>query len=149
LLSAVGLLPRPSVRARHWLTRAELALFETQSRADRRHAERVAERLLALGHADRLLLRAALLHDVGKAGRGVTLTARVVWVLAGRASPRLQAALARRGGAWAALADHATVGASRLRAAGVDPRIVAIVAEHPLPGDEHRARLIGEADDAV
>ena len=145
----MGLLPAPSLRTRQWLNRAELALFEEQSRADRRHAERVAALLLARGHSDPLLLRAALLHDLGKAGRGVTLSSRVLWVLAGRASPRLRATLARRGGAWAALADHAAVGASRLRAAGVDPRVVALVAEHPLPGDEHRARLLAEADDAV
>jgi hypothetical protein len=94
-------------------------------------------------------VRAALLHDIGKSGRGVTLPARVLWVLLGRAAPGLRAALARRGGGWAALADHAAVGASRLRAAGVDQRIVALVAGHPLPGDEHRARLLAEADDSV
>lgn len=74
---------------------------------------------------------------------------RVLWVLAGRVSPRLRAALAGRSGGFSALADHAAVGASRLRAAGVDRRIVALVAEHPLPGDEHRARLLAEADDHV
>jgi len=142
-------LPAPSLRADDWLSRAELSLFEGQPRGDRRHAERVAERLLARGHSDRLLLRAALLHDVGKAGRGIGLADRVLWVVAGRAAPRLRAALARRGGAFGALADHAAVGASRLRAAGVDPRVVALVAAHPLPGDEHRARLLAEADDSV
>jgi hypothetical protein len=79
----------------------------------------------------------------------VTVLDRVLWVLAGRLSPGLRAGLARRGAGFAALADHAAVGASRLRAAGADPRLVALVAEHPLPGDEHRARLLAEADDAV
>jgi hypothetical protein len=109
----------------------------------------VAHLLLARGHSDRLLIRAALLHDVGKTGRGVTIAHRVSWVLAGRASRRLQRRLAALGGGWRALADHAAIGANRLRDAGVDARIVALVAGRPLAGDEPRLALLEAADDAV
>src|SRR5688572_10858585 len=112
----------PELDVRSWLTGPEQRLFFGQSATDQRHALRVAHLLLARGHPDRLLIRAALLHDVGKSGRGVTLVHRVSWVVAGRLSPRLAAALARLGGGWRALADHATVGGSRLHGAGVDPR---------------------------
>ena len=143
------MLPAPELDVRSWLTGPEQRLFYDQSAADQRHALQVAHLLLARGHSDRLLIRAALLHDVGKSGRGVGLFHRVAWVLAGRVSRRLQPWLAQMGGGWRALADHAAVGASRLRAAGVEARLVALVAARPLPGDEPRLALLHAADDAV
>jgi hypothetical protein len=134
---------------RSWLAGPEQGAFYGQSVVDQRHALRVAHLLLARGHSDRLLIRAALLHDVGKSDRGVRLIHRVGWVLAGRVSGRLQAHLARLGGGWRALADHAPVGASRLRAAGVESRLVALVGGRPLPGDEPRLELLAAADEAV
>lgn len=126
-----------------WLKGGERRLFEAQGKADRRHAVRVACRLLAAGHSDALLVRAALLHDVGKAGAGIQVWHRVAWVLLG--------GLVRRSRArpFVALANHPSIGATMLRAAGADPRVVALVAGHPLPGDEERARLLAWADDSV
>lgn len=148
LLSAVGVLPAPELDVRAWLAERERGLFFDQSGADQRHALRVAHLLLARGHTDRLLVRAALLHDVGKSGRGVSLAARVTWVLAARLSTRVRARMARLS-SWRPLADHAAVGAGRLRAAGVDARLVALVGGQPLPGDEHRLAMLAAADDAV
>lgn len=105
--------------------------------------------LLARGHADALLIRAALLHDVGKADGGIGIHHRVLWVLLGRLSPGLRLIAVRRGGAWAALANHAAIGASRLEGIGSDPRVIALVSGRALPGDEHRAELLRAADDAV
>jgi len=145
----MGWAPTPPLDVRRWLNRREQHLFRAQSKADQAHATRVACRLLAQGHSDPLLIRAALLHDVGKAGAGIAVPHRVAWVLAGRLAPRLRAVLARHGRAWAALANHPAIGSARLRQERADPRLVALVAGHPLPGDEERLRLLAEADESV
>lgn len=74
---------------------------------------------------------------------------RVVWVLLGRLLPAARPRLARWGGAWAALAGHPAIGASRLRAVGAEERLAALVGGRPLPGDEVRAELLRRADDSV
>jgi hypothetical protein len=117
--------------------------------ADRRHAARVAAWLVARGHVDRLLIQAALLHDVGKALAPIGLWQRVAWVVVGRLAPGRRGWLAGRGGGWRALAAHQATGAERLRAAGAEPRLVALVAGRPLAGDERRAALLCQADDSV
>jgi hypothetical protein len=141
--------PTPPLEVERWLRGDERRLFDGQADADRRHAIRVACRLLAAGHSDELLIRTALLHDVGKSGERIALAHRVAWVLVGRFARRLRPMLVRRGGAWAALAGHPAIGASRLRAIGSDVRLVALVAGRPLPGDEVRGQLLSEADDSV
>ena len=110
---------------------------------------RVACWLLAKGHSDRLLIKAALLHDVGKAGGGVTVFHRVIWVLMGRFTPGWRRKVITRGGPWQVLADHAVIGASRLRTARSDPRVIALVSGRGLIGDEARTRLLAQADDSV
>jgi hypothetical protein len=132
-----------------WLERPLADLFYGQAPPDQRHASRVAAWLVARGHVDRLLIQAALLHDVGKAAAPIGLWQRVVWVIVGRAAPRRRGWLASRGGGWRALAAHQAIGAGRLRAIGADPRLAGLVAARPLPGDEHRAELLARADDAV
>ncbi len=132
-----------------WLSGAELGLFFGQAAADQRHAVRVACHLLAGGHADRLIIQAALLHDLGKADARIGLWQRVAWVVVLRLMPSVRVWLVARGGAWRVLADHAAIGAARLQAAGSDWRLVSLVGGRALPGDEHRAALLAAADDAV
>src|SRR5215470_1207879 len=64
-----------------WLPAPALPLFQTMSAADQRHSLRVCQGLLARGCADRDLLAAALLHDVGKAQGRVPFWTRPVIVL--------------------------------------------------------------------
>jgi hypothetical protein len=141
---ALGWAPTPPFDDGRWLRGPERKLFLQQADADRRHAVRVACRLLAAGHSDDLLIRAALLHDVGKSGVAIRVWHRVGWVLAGRLRTRLTVV-----GAFRALANHPSIGAARLRSIGADPRLVGLVGGHPLPGDEERGRLLAWADDSV
>lgn len=104
---------------------------------DQRHGLDVLETITRLeGRPAQLLRQAALLHDVGKAGARFSVVDRSVTVFLRAASPRLfQAVLqarprfARR---HAIYADHARIGAERLRAAGA-PELAAVVAEHHDP----------------
>jgi hypothetical protein len=108
------------------------------SDSDRRHAISAARRVsAALGsHADRPVLAAALLHDVGKTASGLGTFGRLVATLAGLvARDRAQAwssatGIKRR---IALYLSHPELGAGQLAEAGSDPLTVAWAREHHRP----------------
>jgi len=110
------------------------ALFLELPINDQRHGLDVLETVIRIeGQPSRLLQQAALLHDVGKRGATFSVVERSLTVLLRATSPaalkavlRSRPAFARR---YAIYADHARIGAERLRAAGAD-ELAAIVAEH-------------------
>lgn len=125
--------------AAQWLSASELALWRRQSSRDRAHAARVARRLLRANHDDLTLLKAALLHDVGKSIARVGLHDRVVLVLlqaftSGWLKRLTGPAPTRQSAGWAAtlsvLRHHATIGAELARAAGSSAEVVALIADH-------------------
>jgi hypothetical protein len=69
------------------------SIFRRQTTQDQRHALAVYAALRGAGHTNPDLLRAALLHDVGKAAAGLTLWWRTVIVLLSQFTPRLLARL--------------------------------------------------------
>jgi putative nucleotidyltransferase with HDIG domain len=116
---------------------AQWALLQRLAPFDRAHHLRVHELLVTLGHDDLDLLRAALLHDIGKADeRGrVRLPHRVVSTLLGELAPSLLARLSRadrdgvRHGLYLA-AHHARLGAELAAQAGASARCCALIAGH-------------------
>lgn len=114
-----------------YLTPPEQALFLRLRRSDQRHSVAVARQVA--GEADLslnerwLLIRAALLHDVGKEPHMATLPVRVVNVLLPAPPGWLPGSL--RAGV-AALRSHGERGAALLRRAGTDPAVAALVRCH-------------------
>jgi putative nucleotidyltransferase with HDIG domain len=114
-----------------WRLLARLAPF------DRAHHLCVYHTLFAAGQRDPDLLRAALLHDVGKADehghvRAVHRAASVVLRRLAPAALRWLTARDRRGplhGLYLAR-QHAALGAALARAAGVSERCCALIAHH-------------------
>ncbi|HEX5164964.1 MAG TPA: HD domain-containing protein [Thermomicrobiales bacterium] len=103
---------------------------------DRAHHLRVYRLLADAGQDDPDLLRAALLHDSGKAAeRGrVGVVHRAVYVLVGRVSPALLDRLAShddrfRHGIWLSL-RHAEIGAELVRDAGGSERCCDLIRRH-------------------
>jgi hypothetical protein len=147
--------PREIVEVRSLLAPAGFDLFVRMQGRDQKHSFRVL-RWLQRSAVERgtvvpeTLVQAALLHDVGK-GRLATWH-RVAFVLLNAAAPRLAPRIERAEGAgwrnalWR-LRHHARLGAQRLAAAGVAPRVVELVARHTgeFAGDDELAWLI-EAD---
>jgi hypothetical protein len=111
------------------------------SRADRRHAVGVARRAAAaLGdRADRPVVAAALLHDVGKVEAGLGTYGRVVATLAAMAAGRETAGMWSEGRGFTRRVGlylrHPDIGADLLALAGSDPVTVAWAREHHLPAD--------------
>lgn len=135
------LLPAPvagvDAELRAYLTPAEWRLVARLAPGDRRHLLAVYHRLRARGCADPDLLKAALLHDVGKADgiARVRLPDRVVVVLLRRFAPDLLHRLAQPGRArwrhrlYLAL-EHPRLGAALARMAGCSPRVCWLIAHH-------------------
>jgi putative nucleotidyltransferase with HDIG domain len=146
-----------------WLCAAERALFYAMNLPDQYHALQVARtaRRLAAGRADidrELLVRSALLHDVGKVKGDVSTFDKTVAVLAHRLVPEKAEGWGRlgRGGRIANLRHalhvyfhHPARGAALVAAAGGDERLTDIIARHhqsPAAGDPPELALLREAD---
>ncbi len=119
------------VRAR--LLPGERELWARLGPADRRHAIGVARRVVdGLGPAaERPVVAAALLHDVGKLDAGLGTFGRVgatLWALV-----RGRAGAAAGEGRVGRYLRHDVIGAELLKAAGSDPLTVAWAAQHHLP----------------
>jgi hypothetical protein len=132
-----------------WTTPAELALFDAQHVADRRHGLDVAAYLRRAGVRDRDILAAALLHDCAKGDTGAG--PRVAWSLGERLG-RWVLAPARLVPGWGSaldrLRDHAAASADLVAAAGLPPRAVDLVRHQAAPRDPGLGALFHAADEA-
>lgn len=133
------------------LAAPERAIFRAMDPRERDHAVRVARRLVAARPAAAAgAVRAALLHDVGKAERPYRVGERVLvhlWC----PDPDVPGPFPRGWrAAWRLHRDHAARGAARLRAAGVDARVVELVARHHAPADaDDDLRALQAADEGA
>lgn len=132
-----------------WLRPAELALFDAQHVADRRHGLDVVEVLRRAGVRDRDVLAAGLLHDCAKGDTGAG--PRVAWSLGEVLGPWVLT-VARRipgwDGALDRLATHAERSAALLADAGLPPFAVELVRDQATPADGCYGALLHAADEA-
>jgi hypothetical protein len=123
---ATPLTPREQTEVHARLESAERLLFWTQSPADQRHGLECARRIMAIRPDDPVVIRAALLHDVGKRHAGLGAVGRTCATLAGRigwAGPA----------AWRRYRNHGPLGAADLEVAGSADLIVEFARRHPGP----------------
>lgn len=135
---------------RQWALLARLPHF------DRVHHLQVYRRLVASGHSDPDLLRAALLHDIGKAdqcGR-VMLAHRVARVLLKATWPDALARITSQDGTWLThglyLAEHhARLGADLAREGGASERCCELILQHDrhVSGADAELAALVAADD--
>lgn len=141
--------PDELVAAQALLTPAEWRLFSMMPRYDQRHCLDVYATLAAAGHADPLLLRAALVHDCGKVddnGRPMALGWYVLATVLKRA-PGLYLLAARVLRPVAVYAEHAWRGARMAAAAGSPPEMVEALRHYHDPAPTGRAALLQWADE--
>jgi hypothetical protein len=118
------------------LVDGELVLWRQMSGPDRRHAVQVARDVeVRLGEqADRAVLAAALLHDVGKLDSRLGTYGRVVATLCGAMAGREMAVSWSTGSGFTRRVGlylrHDELGAGRLVLAGSDPLTVSWAREH-------------------
>jgi putative nucleotidyltransferase with HDIG domain len=108
---------------RTWLRPTEAEVFFDQADPDQRHGYHAATVVIGAGVADVVVIRAALLHDVGKRHARLGVIGRsLVSVLI-----RLGLPLPERGRLYR---DHGLIGASELSRLGCEPLIVDFAREH-------------------
>jgi hypothetical protein len=119
---------RPGPADQAWiaglLAGPEASLFWAQPPVDQRHGLEVARRA-AGADAPRVVVAAALLHDVGKRHSATGTPARSLASVAALLHLPVR-------GRWQAYLDHGRLGALDLDAAGADPLIVAFARHHHL-----------------
>lgn len=120
------------------LTPAEQALFRCFAAADQWHSYRVFRTLREQGEADRPPLAAALLHDVGKTichnsmwDRSLVVGVEKLWPSRVEVWGNGPPSGWRR--PFAVRQQHAAWGAEMVRAAGGEPSVVALIANHQSP----------------
>jgi hypothetical protein len=121
--------------AERLLSSQAFTLFQRMGPGDRAHCLRVLDLLQEEGVTCPDLLKAALLHDVGKAEGNLTLAYRTVIVLVRRFRPAGLERLAHpRAGHWRypfwVHLHHAELGAARCAQVGCSPQVTALVRYH-------------------
>jgi hypothetical protein len=132
-----------------WLTPAQLALFDSQTGADRRHGLDVVRDLRAAGTTDADLLVAGLLHDCGKGPR-VRILHRIAWSLGQRYGAwiwRVSGLLPTFRTGLAILRDHASSSSEMAAKAGCTDRTIELIRNQEAPTDD-AGRLLLAADEA-
>ena len=140
------------------LSPGELDLWRQFYGPDRRHSTEVARRVdhTMENDADRRLLAAALLHDIGKTASRLRTYTRVVATLSAAVAGREAADLwVKAGGITRRIGlyiKHPEIGADLLAMAGSDPLVVKWAREHHLTSeqwtiDAEWAAVLHEADD--
>jgi hypothetical protein len=120
------------------LSAVEREYFARMAPADQRHSVEVLRTLLSDGVDDPHLLKAALLHDVGKSGGRINVAHRTLLVLARALFGRwhLITAWPPGRGWWTpfyVMSNHPRIGASMLAKAGCDERVWRLVELHQVP----------------
>ena len=117
------------------LTTAELILFKQLPVPDQNHSLRVLKTLEAEGESDPDLLKAALLHDIGKTSHPLRRYERVFAVLVKGVFPRLAAAWGLKDPCGihrplAVIHQHPAWGAELAEKAGCSPRVIWLIRYH-------------------
>ena len=120
---ARALRPEEQAEVAAVLRDGEAALFWSQPAADQRHGLDAARHVASTPRHRMEVVRAALLHDVGKRHAGLGVVGRTF--ASGMALLRLPVP-AR----FAAYLDHGAVGAAELEACGAEPEVVAYARDH-------------------
>lgn len=131
------------------LTAQQRALFDAMAPVDQRHCLAVARALAAEGYSQPDMLRAALIHDAGKATARIALWERVAHVLLSRFAP---SAAGRVGSPQAGgfghglfvLAHHAALSAGLAEQAGFPPATIGLLRGE---GDADLLDALRRADD--
>ncbi len=136
-LTATGLSQADRDLVEQYLSPAQQELFARMSHGDQQHAAAVARALIDEGWVDSELIQAALLHDVGKAGGGLSLGYRVAIVLLRAFWPAGLKWMAATDSGWRrpfyVHQQHPEIGAQRAADTGSSTRVVELIRHHQSP----------------
>jgi putative nucleotidyltransferase with HDIG domain len=122
--------------AREHLDREEMALFQRLPAHEKRHALDTARTIeeFQVGHNKDVLIKAALLHDIGKSGSGIGIVRKSVMVLMDRYFSSISRNLSKRIKMFGIYYNHPDIGANMLESIGTDVQVVQLVRYHQSAG---------------
>jgi putative nucleotidyltransferase with HDIG domain len=143
-----GLIQPDDNFARQYLRGSEYILYAKMDARDRHHACEVTKTLLAhYPQASSELVRAALLHDIGKSSSRYRPLHRILVHLYTPTdippSPRYHGLK----GAWQRHLYHSQYGAELIRKQGGDEKVAELVEKHHNPRGDREATLLKEVDE--
>ncbi|MCP3977531.1 MAG: hypothetical protein GY720_23855 [bacterium] len=112
-----------------WLRPDEVSLYWSQQVADQRHGLETANKLAAASPNDLELIRAGLLHDVGKSVIRISALGRTIATLLDLAGLPMP-------GRYRKYRDHGPIGGEALAGMGAEPLVVDFALRHPAPAPE-------------
>ena len=122
----------------------EAPLYWSQQVADQRHGLETAHKLAEIKPDDLELIRAGLLHDVGKSVIRISAFGRTIATLLDLTGLPMSSRYRK-------YRDHGPIGAEVLAALGAEPLVVDFARQHPAPGpvgtDPARWEMLLAADD--
>lgn len=124
VLFAKPLTASEEAAVRDWLSDEEAGLFFAQPYFDQRHAYHAGLKVVAAGVSDTSIIKAALLHDVGKRHCGLGAIGRsiaTVWIAVKLPAPT----------SFRQYKDHGEIGAAELEEIGCEPVVVEFARHHP------------------
>jgi putative nucleotidyltransferase with HDIG domain len=134
---AVTARPVADALVAEWLNSAEIPLFRRYTPNDQQHALRVVRHLQQINATDPSLIKAALIHDIGKTQLALTVWDRCLIVLASLLMPQRAAHWGldeSRRDSWRkpfiVKQHHARWGAEMAAAAGCDSLTIELIARH-------------------
>lgn len=134
--------------AQERLDAVEYGLYLRMDPRDRHHACVVAQSLLArVSDASSALVKAALLHDVGKSVAPYNATTRILVHLYTPERVRAEPPLEGWRGAWQLHRHHARYGAEMIRRVGGSERVAQLVERHHDPQGDEEAALLKTVDE--
>jgi hypothetical protein len=143
-----SLAPLDDAWAATQLKPAEYDLFLRLPPSERGHGVEVAKRVLrSRPHASSALVRAALLHDVGKLGFDSSVLERVGAHLLPAADVPPEPRLTGLVGARQARIHHPAYGEALVMATSGDERVADLVRRHHEPGSDEEARILHDCDE--
>jgi hypothetical protein len=117
------LTPDERSRVESWLSPMTALVFFSQAPSDQRHGYHAATVVIGAGVEDRTVIRAALLHDVGKRHAGLGVLGRTIVSLL----ILLRLPLPRRARYYR---DHGELGSAELATLGCEPLVVLFARHH-------------------
>jgi putative nucleotidyltransferase with HDIG domain len=143
-----GLIKPDDGFARRYLTGAEYVLYAKMDLRDRHHAGQVTKMLLGkYPQASPELLRAALLHDVGKSSSKYRPIHRILVHLYTPKDIPISPRLHGLKGAQQRNLHHDRYGAELILNSGGDAAVAEIVARHHVPNGHREAAMLKEIDE--
>ncbi|MDI6619137.1 MAG: HDIG domain-containing protein [Clostridiales bacterium] len=124
--------PESGILIKRYLNKKEYDLFMKLPPYERAHALNTAFTVQGFGDIDNkeIIVKAALLHDIGKVGSGIGIFGKSILVLTDKFFPDFSHKLSQKIDMFKIYYKHPEIGAKLLESIGTDKKVILLVENH-------------------